>query len=91
LTDFDFRLLVPHFSTTVLPSNLIKLEVTILAGQNFDFRLLVLQLLAAALTSYFYKHEVTLRVDLLLVVSTEAHFWISHSFNQIITKTINIS
>jgi len=52
--------------------------------------LLVFHYSATALASNFYKHEVTLRADLLLVVSTEVRFWISHSKNQVITKTINI-
>jgi len=58
---------------------------------DFDFRFLAIHLRVIALASNFCKQEVTVLVDPLLLVSTEAHFWINHSKNQAIAKTINIS
>ena len=78
---FDFRHLAFHFSTIVLASEFYKLRVPALVEHDFDFKLLVLLLLAAAVASNFYKYEVILRVHVLLVVSTQARFWISHSIN----------
>ena len=92
MIDFDSMLLVLHFSTTVLASNFYKHEVIALVQRfdliDFDSMLLVLHFSTTVLASNFYKHEVTTRVHLLLAVSTGAHFWISHSKNQEIVKTI---